>query len=288
MTVRFVTYRAAALIAAALFFGLVGCAGPRLGTGAGAGVDPDAIDQGGQLQVPTPVCKGADSTEADDDVLYRYVARTFGGQARIDEFCVAEANQDRFTFQPPEGMEGSCPGALCGQASTWRRGPIEHAMLQAIVSLERSTSTRLEAMRRSNQTVHDLYQVDLVKGTTRFRLAEGVQCIANLETFKEQTGHGARAGDEVISPEKLTFFYGTEASISRGSIWVEQKQHDGGHDLMVIIESAFEGHYEAELFKETILCKSTSGVISALSSPVYGFSVNRASLDEWSIQAFRR
>ena len=284
MGVHVVTSRAAACIAVAFFLALSGCAGPRTASVA-PGVAPDAIDQGGPVQAPAPACQ---PSEAGEPVLYRYVARTYGGQARIDEFCIAEDHEASFVHQPSASMEGGCPGALCGQASTWRRGPIEHAMLQAIVSLERSTSTRVEAMHSSNKSLHELYEVELVKGTTRFRLSEGVQCIANLETFKEHADQGARAGDEVISPEKLSFFYGTEASLSSGTIWAEQKVHAGGHDLMVIVESTFEGQYEAELFKESILCKSAAGPIGALSSPIYGFRVSRASLDEWHVQAFRR
>ena len=57
---------------------------------------------------------------------------------------------------------------------------------------------------------------------------------------------------------------------------------------MVIIESKFEGYHDAELFKETILCKSKVGAISVRSSPVYGFRATRLSIDEWGVYAFRR
>ena len=281
MRVHFQHQRVAAGFVAALFLGLSSCATAGVGVGGGVTLRPDAVDQGGQLQESAPECQGG------EDILYRYVARTFGGHARIDEFCSAGADAP-FTGQPPEAIEGSCPGTLCGQATTWRRGPIEHALLQAVVSLERSKATRLEMMRRSSQELHELYEVELSKGTTRFRLNAGVECIANLELFKEHADAGVRPGDEVISPEELSFFYDTEASISRGSIWVEQNKNGPVHDLLIIVESAFEGRVEAELYKERILCKSERGPIRVLESPVYGFRVERASLDEWGVHAFRR
>ncbi len=281
MSIRLVPFRAAASCAAAFFFLSSGCATTQSAPEQVLGVKPDPVDQGGQMQTPVSGC-------SDEGVLYRYVARTFGGQARIDEFCMSPEGERVFTQAPPQSMEGACPAELCGLASTWRRGPIEHALLQSIVSLERSRATRLEMMRSSMKEEDERYEVDVSKGTTRFRLSSGVECIANLVTYKEETGAGTQPGDEVISPEDLSFFYTSDNTISRGSIWVEQRRNGVVHDLMVIVENAYEDHDEAELFKETILCKSTDGAISSAGSELYDFRVNRASIDEWGVHAFRR
>jgi hypothetical protein len=291
-----VTSRVAAGCAAALFFAFLGC-------GAGVveveqtpverspkAVSPDQVmgasgsdmtDHGGQMQSPGSPCEGGKG------VVYRYVARTFGAQARMDEFCVGDEHTESFAFQPTPQMEGGCPTKLCGDASTSRRGPIEHALLQSIVSLERSKATRVKTMHRKNEDLHDLYEVDIIKGSTRFRLSEGIHCVANLETFKEHADR-VTAGHDAATSADLAFFYQSEATIANGTIWVEQKQQGDAHTLMVIIESKFEGYHDAELFKETILCKSKVGAISVRSSPVYGFRATRLSIDEWGVYAFRR
>ncbi len=294
MRVPFVKSRAAAVCAAALFFALAGCGAAAVvevpvqlsdKVAPSKRVSPDSIgtsgtdmtDAGGQMQSPKSPCEGGEG------VVYRYVARTFGPQARIDDFCVCEEHQERFVLQPPAAMQGGCPTKLCGDASTSRRGPLEHALLQSIVSLERSKETKIQ----SRHNKHDLYEVDIIKGTTNFRLDDSVRCTAKLETFKEHAGRTTVGHDEA-SESALAFFYQSEATTTSGTIWVEQKHVGDEHTLMVIVESKFEGYQEAELFKETILCKSDKGAISVGESPVYGFRASRLSLDEWGVHAFRR
>ncbi len=266
-----------------LYQSVVSPSGPQ------GGVHADTTDLGGSVRAPESPCS------EDPSQVYRYAARTLGGTARIDDFCVGEGLLGTFMNQPPEEILGECPTEICGMATAARRGPLESALLQSVVSLEHSRVLQMNDMTRMTEETGDaLHQVSVGEGTVKFQLAPGVQCVARLEVFEEHVEVGSSLSRSPISvqgnghEERMRYRYTEGPTISRGSVFMQQTLREGNHQLLAIIESHYEGRSDSELFQEKILCESSGGPISVSESPVYGFRVKRASRDEWMVQAHLR
>jgi len=289
--------KAVALCASALLF--VACGGPQrvansTETSSGASSvrlnsnsHVDATDLGGDIRKPVSPCPKGDKQ------LYRYAARTLGGNARIDEFCVGENLEEWFVHQPPEGMLGKCPTAVCGMATVSRRGPIESALLQSIVSLEHGRALKTADMTRIREdSTHEFHQVSVQAGSVKFRLDQGTTCVAKLEVFQERVEVDASVpGSQPTSndqerQEQLRYVYAEGPTVSSGSIYVDQTNTEGTHRLLALIKSRYEGRQDSELFQQKILCTNSTGPIAVSKSPVYGFRVKRVSRDEWMVYAF--
>lgn len=246
-----------------------------------AGLTTDTTDLGGKVRDPESPCPGGEMQ------LYRYAARTLGGNARIDEYCVAEGVESAFVHQPHDALFGECPTAVCGTATTSRRGPLEAALLQSVVSLEQSRVLKMKDMTKTHEDTHEFHQVSVQAGVVKFRLAQGTECVAKLEVFQEHMDADAGApGAEATTQDRVRYLYVEGPTVSEGSVYMEQKDTEGTHKVLALIESRYEGRHDSELFKEQILCTSTEGPISVSQSPVYGFRVKRASRDEWMVFAF--
>jgi hypothetical protein len=254
-------------------------------------IDPsmvrDTTDLGGTLRRPDVGCKTDDAL--DPKVVYRYKALTLGSNANIYDFCVAEGFEDQFIGQPPETQMGSCPTKLCGESTTSRRGPVDHAALQAIVSLEQSRSLKLVGMHKAHDTQHEHHDVNVHEDMVRFRLNQGTMCTSKLAVFSEHSAKETLSeADRIIAADQkrrkmVSYFYSEGPTITSGDIWFEQTRDGDKFKSLLIIESKFDGRHDSEVFKETILCLSKKGPISLAKSPIYGFRYKRVNSEEWEV-----
>ena len=223
----------------------------------------DTTDMGGQAYRPTSPCPEGSGT------LYRYIARTLGGRPRIDEFCTSQDYVEEFINHPTEEMQGSCSEKYCGHAATSRRGPIEHALFQAVASLERSKATRIQVMTATYETRHAGYDTGVNRSLARFQLDPNSHCITELMSYNE---NDSSEYDDL-----------NRSTITNGIVWVEQKYVNSTYNLLIMVEVEYDGIYEAEFFREIISCQSTTGPILAQKLSAYDFKVMRVNLQEWMI-----
>ncbi len=254
-------------------------------------IDPsdikDTTDFGGTIRTAELGCK----TEGVEDpkVVYRYMARTMGSNARIDDYCVAPEFENLFLAQPPETHIGKCPGKLCGESTTSRRGPLEHAALQAVVSLEQSRSLELQGMSKAHENLNEYHDVNVHKDIVRFRLSKDIKCTSKLEVFTEHIQQNANTeADRIIAEDdkknnRVKYFYTEGPTLTSGDIWYEQTRDGKKYKALLVVQSMFEGAHDSEMFKESILCMSRNGPIAVRNSPIYGFMFHRVSSEEWEV-----
>ncbi len=227
---------------------------------------PDATDLGGDRQAATSPCSG------HAGVVYRYIARTFGAMARIDEYCYDEDYADMFVDQPIDEMLGKCSAEFCAHVTTSRRAPIEHALFQAISSLERRMTLHVKSMDKTYRDASERLNAGISKSVTSFHLDADSKCISELMLYDEDKSLDSGHGGETISS---------------GTIWVEQKRLNSTYRLLIMVEIEYEGYGESEFLRETISCQSASGPIVAKQLSTFGFKVHRENLQEWLISAYR-
>ena len=248
----------------------------------------DSTDFGGDLREATVGCETDGAP--DPNAVYRYYAVTLGPDSNIKEFCVAEGFEDRFLAQPPDSHRGSCPGAFCGQSTTSRRGPVEHAAIQSVVSLEQSRSLKLSGSEKGDALDSSHLRTSVHQDRVNFSLSENTTCSAKLLIYNENVDRedGLAEADRIIRDDnkrrrQLNYFYNEGPTLARGSVWVQQTREGDTFKAMLIIKSKFSGRDVSELFEETILCTNKKGPITALESSNYGFRFNKVSADEWEV-----
>ena len=295
MSSKFLLVKVAALVAAAFAFS--GCPLTQVKPDAKVTekkqkrIDPsdikDTTDLGGTIRTADLGCK-TDGKE-DPKVVYRYMARTMGANARIDDYCVAPEYENTFLAQPPETHIGKCPGGLCGESTTSRRGPVEHAALQAIVSLEQSRALELQGMRKATESLDEYHDVNVHKDIVRFRLSKDIKCTSKLEVFTEHVEKNSNSdADRIIAEDdrknnRVKYFYTEGPTLTSGDIWYQQTREGKKYKALLVVQSMFEGQHDSEMFKESILCLSKNGPIAVRNSSVYGFMFHRVSAEEWEV-----
>jgi hypothetical protein len=225
-----------------------------------------------------------------DQQLYRYVARTNGPKARMDDFCIHEEYQEEFVHQPPNDMLEDCPSEFCGMTSTAHRFPIEYALLQSAVSLERIQKVKVGTKEITFDDGIQSEDISLYFETVRFELSPGVSCISKLEEYEEHHGRNTLPQVEhILALERMQrgereyIYQGT--SLVSGSIFMEQTKKDSQYSVLVIVESKYEEAEDAGVWTEKTLCKSKLGPIFLRGSENFNFHVQSINQEEWSINS---
>ena len=226
----------------------------------------------------------------EEGQLYRYVARTIGAQAKVDDFCMQEDLEHAFVHQPQDAMTGRCQSSFCGMTTAARRAPIEYAMLQAVVSLERVQSVHLGSKNRSTETEDASEDISLYYQTVRFDLSPEIKCISKVEEYEEhqekntlpQLAH-VMALERMRTESKEYVYQGS--SLVSGSIFMEQIKKEDIHEIILIVESKYEEYHDSAIMTEKTLCQSQSGPIHMSAVQRYmiqSFPLNR---EEWEVTA---
>ena len=225
-----------------------------------------------------------------DGQIYRYAARTIGPQAKVDEFCIEESLKDSFVHQPSSAMLGRCPMEVCGMTTSARRYPIEYAMLQAAISLERVRSVKLGAKSMHHDDGINSEDVSLYFQTVKFKISSDVRCISKLEEYEEHSNRNTLPQvEQILSLERMRrgeeeYIY-QGSSLINGSVFLEQKKVRNSYEIIMIVESKFEESQDAAIWIERTMCKSKSGPIIMSKSNSYGFNAYKLNRDEWEVTA---
>ena len=227
-------------------------------------------------------------SNCDDGAVYRYTARTNGPNARMDNFCIQEDLQDRFVHQPPPEMKGECQAEFCGMTTAAHRYPIEYALLQAAVSLERVRKVKLGSKALTFDDGIHSEDIFLYFQTVKFDLSPGVHCVSKLEEYEEHLDQNSMPEVEhVLALERLQsgekkYVYNRSSLIS-GSIFMEQIHQKNLHSVLLIVETKYEETEDAAIWVEKTLCKSKKGPISLRESQYFSFYANSINREEWSV-----
>lgn len=226
----------------------------------------DATDLGAARHTATSPCTGG------EEVVYRYIARTTGAKARIDEHCHGKDYTDVFVNQPTDEMLGTCTPEFCSHTTTSRRAPIEHALFQAIASLERRSGLRIKSMDKRYRESSAGMSSGISRSIASFHLDAGIECATELMVYNENNSTGIGHGGDTIA---------------NGVIWAEQKRSNNIYKLLIMVELEYDSYHESDFLREIISCQSTAGPIAAKQLSTFGFKVSRENLYEWLVSAYR-
>lgn len=228
--------------------------------------------------------------DCSEGALYRYSARTNGPNARVDDFCVQEQYQENFVHQPPPEMKSECSSEFCGVTTAAHRSPIEYALLQAAVSLERVRKVKLGTKELTFDDGLHSEDISLYFQTVKFDLSTNVECVSKLEEYEEHLDRNTLPEvDHVLALERLQrgekkYVYQPSSLVS-GSIFMEQVHQDNVYSLLVIVETKYEESDDAAIWTEKTLCKSKSGPIFMRASDRFAFHVTSLNQEEWLVAA---